>query len=163
MNILLIDNSFDQLVADRRRFYPAFAGTQQCLSQSVSRVLSGAAPLGGHLSGMGVTTRLVQPTRDSSGASSASPLLGLATGGVCLAVPVARHAGVLLPHRFTLACQPIRDGFGNMLLCGTIPSGRPAWLLASTMLCVARTFLRSHALTGSPTRDRLTNSDTLSV
>jgi hypothetical protein len=60
-------------------------------------------PLGGHLSGTGVTARLKQPTRDSSGASSASPLLGLAAGGVCLAAPVARRAGALLPHRFTLA------------------------------------------------------------
>ena len=41
-------------------------------------------------------------------------LLGLAPGGVCLAVPVARHAGGLLHHRFTFACEvmliaPLRD------------------------------------------------------
>src|SRR2546430_12514709 len=29
-------------------------------------------------------------------------LLGLASGGVCLAIPVTRNAGALLPHRFTL-------------------------------------------------------------
>jgi hypothetical protein len=29
-------------------------------------------------------------------------LYGLAPGGVCLATPVARGAGALLPHRFTL-------------------------------------------------------------
>jgi len=37
-------------------------------------------------------------------ASRPSPLLGLAPNGVCQAVPVARHAGALLPHRCTLTC-----------------------------------------------------------
>ena len=41
-------------------------------------------------------------------------LLGLAPGGVCRAGPVARPAGGLLHHRFTLACEvmlitPLRD------------------------------------------------------
>gem|GEM_PF-1470737 len=37
-------------------------------------------------------------------------LLGLAPGGVCLAEPVTRPAGELLPHRFTLTCDGSRAG-----------------------------------------------------
>src|SRR5262245_20334946 len=37
-----------------------------------------------------------------------SSLFGLAPGGVCLAPPVARGTGALLPHRFTLT--PARRG-----------------------------------------------------
>ncbi len=73
-----------------------------------------------------------------SGTSSALLLLGFAPDGVYLAASVARCAGVLLPRRFTLA-QPGRQG--NMLLCCTVPSGYPAWQLASIVLCGARTFL----------------------
>jgi hypothetical protein len=36
-------------------------------------------------------------------------LLGLASGGVYLAIPVAQNAGALLPHRFTLTT---REGGG---------------------------------------------------
>ena len=36
---------------------------------------------------------------------AAHSLLGLAPGGVYLAVPVTRNAGGLLHHRFTLACS----------------------------------------------------------
>jgi hypothetical protein len=36
-------------------------------------------------------------------------LLDLAPDGVCLAVPITRHAGELLPHRFTLACSHRRS------------------------------------------------------
>ncbi len=110
-------------------------------------------PLGGHLSGTRVTARLKRPTRSLVGASSTLPLLGLAPGGVCLAARVATSAGVLLPHRFTLAVEAgfPRPRLGNTPLCCTVPSGHPAWLLASTVLCGARTFLRpGHA----PARDR---------
>lgn len=37
-------------------------------------------------------------------------LLGLAPGGVCLAEPVTRPAGELLPHRFTLTCDGSHEG-----------------------------------------------------
>ena len=51
------------------------------------------------------------------------PLLGLAPDGVCLAVPVARHAGELLPHRFTLTRGKASGG----LLSVALSTGRPAW------------------------------------
>src|SRR6516164_2705596 len=41
-------------------------------------------------------------TREISGSVRTAPLFGLAPGGVCRARPVARPAGELLPHRFTL-------------------------------------------------------------
>ncbi|PXX10227.1 hypothetical protein C8E89_10422 [Mycolicibacterium moriokaense] len=47
-----------------------------------------------------------------SSACAVAPLgdiLGLASGGVCLAIPVTRDAGALLPHRFTLTT---REGGG---------------------------------------------------
>jgi|SRR5581483_1714686 len=37
-------------------------------------------------------------------------LFGLAPGGVCRAGPVARAAGALLPHRFTLTARPEAPG-----------------------------------------------------
>src|SRR5207302_1480809 len=46
---------------------------------------------------------LVRPTRRLGRAALERLLLGLAPGGVCRAGPVARSAGELLPHRFTLA------------------------------------------------------------
>src|SRR5438477_2603908 len=45
---------------------------------------------------------LVRPTRDLERATLERSLLGLAPGGVCRAGPIARSAGELLPHRFTL-------------------------------------------------------------
>ena len=57
---------------------------------------------------------------------TALSLLGLAPDGVYLATPVARRAGALLPHRFTLACAP--KGHRRSVLCGTVlrvtPTGR---------------------------------------
>ena len=50
------------------------------------------------------------------------PLLDLAPGGVYLAAPVARNAGGLLHHRFTLtACRSGR----RFVLCGTVPRVTP--------------------------------------
>src|SRR5690349_7627894 len=60
------------------------------LSESVSRILSGAAI---HLCGP------PGPRRAGS-----EVLLGLAPGGVCHARPRHRVAGALLPHPFTLTC-----------------------------------------------------------
>jgi hypothetical protein len=49
------------------------------------------------------------------------PTLGLAPGGVCLATPVARGTGALLPHRFTLTCAlgAIGGLFSVALSCGS--------------------------------------------
>ena len=66
-----------------------------------------------------------------------SPLFGLAPGGVCPADPITGAAGGLLHHRFTLTGLSQQSAF-----CCTIPSGHPAWVLPSTVLCGARTFLR---------------------
>ncbi len=48
--------------------------------------------------------------------------LGLAPGGVYRATTVARRAGELLPHRFTLTRTPVIDrGRWRSALCGTVP------------------------------------------
>jgi hypothetical protein len=65
-------------------------------------------------------------------------LFGLAPGGVYRAGAVARAAGELLPHRFTLTVALPRRRF---TFCGTGPWGCPPWRLASTLPCGARTFL----------------------
>ena len=49
-----------------------------------------------------------------------APLFGLAPGGVCLARPVARPAGELLPHRFTLTAPP--EGTRRFAFCCTFPT-----------------------------------------
>jgi hypothetical protein len=143
-------------------------------SRPISRILSpdrGSAPSdSGHLSGMHVAAHLVQPTRSSTGTSSPrssaacapedSPLLGLAPGGVCLAGTVAGPAGGLLHHLFTLTARICADAQirPRYAFCGTVPSGRPAWPLASTALCGVRTFLMPFALWRTA-RDRLAGSD----
>jgi hypothetical protein len=100
--------------------------------------------------------RLPAASSSLPGAERTTPLrlLGLAPGEVCLAAPVTRDAGGLLHRRFTLAGPPCRADLGNTFLCGTIPSGHPAWPLASTVLCGARTFLEAGI--GRP-RDRPVN------
>jgi hypothetical protein len=75
-----------------------------------------------------------------------SPLLGLALGGVCLAGTVTSPAGGLLHHHFTLAnVRAPHAHTPRYAFCGTMPSGRPAWPLASTVLYRVRTFLTPHA------------------
>src|SRR5690606_19445236 len=61
---------------------------------------------------------LMQPTRGLIGGPPA-PLLGLAPDGVYLAAPVARDAGGLLPHPFTLTCSPLARGHRRSALCCT--------------------------------------------
>ena len=68
------------------------------------------------------------------------PTLGLAPGGVYRADPVARVAGALLPHRFTLACAG-RSPPSAVCSLWHFPAGRPDWPLASTLPCGAPTFL----------------------
>ncbi len=58
--------------------------------------------------------------------------------------PVARDAGELLPHRFTLACSSCsRGSTTSSAVCSLLhfPSDRSAWPLASTLPCGVRTFL----------------------
>jgi len=62
--------------------------------------------------------------------------------------PVTRDAGGLLHHRFTLACGPEDPSAVCSLL--HFPSGRPAWVLPSTVPCGVRTFLDAGASRSSP-------------
>ena len=63
----------------------------------------------------------------------ARPLFGIAPGGACRAVPVARSASGLLPHRFTLTLHAGRSGslwrfpwgYPRRALPGTLASWSP--------------------------------------
>src|SRR5215510_9149587 len=79
-------------------------------SRPVRRILSRARrPGGDHLSERSRerpgAEALVRPTRELGRAALERSLLGLAPGGACRAGPVARPAGELLPHRFTLTAR----------------------------------------------------------
>lgn len=63
-------------------------------------------------------------------------LLDLASGGVCLAIPVTRNAGALLPHRFTLTTAWVAVSF-----LWHFPASHLGLPLAITLLCEVRTFL----------------------
>jgi hypothetical protein len=116
-------------------------------SRPVSRILCrDRGPGGGHLSrrargsprraAASRFTRAVRPTRQLGRATLERCLLDLAPGGACRAGAVARAAGALLPHRFTLA-PPKRGG-----LFSVAPSrGRPRLGHPSTLPCGVRTFL----------------------
>jgi hypothetical protein len=65
-------------------------------------------------------------------------LLDLASGGVCLAIPVTRNAGALLPHRFTLTTARVAVCF-----LWHFPASHLGLPLAITLLCEVRTFLDS--------------------
>src|SRR5436190_2897524 len=64
---------------------------------------------GDHPSTTAVAGGLQRPTRVLGRAALERTLSGLAPGGVCRAVPVARGAGGLLLHRFTLT-PPLERG-----------------------------------------------------
>ncbi len=82
----------------------------------------------------------------SDGPPSNAPLFGLAPGGVCLASPVARGAGALLPHHFTLTgpYPAARPGTARRyaFCCTCRHALRRASALRSTLPCGVRTFLR---------------------
>jgi len=92
-------------------------------------------------------------------AFNTASLFGLAPQGVCLAEPVARLAGEAFtspfhhrPARFARISNlrfEIRDSrearLGLSVLCCTIPSGHPAWPLASLLSYGVRTFLQPAA------------------
>jgi hypothetical protein len=80
-----------------------------------------------------------QPS-NACAAAHACGLLGLASGGVCLATPVTRNAGALLPHRFTLTTAKVAVCF-----LWHFPASYLGLPLAITLLCEVRTFLDSGA------------------
>jgi len=105
-------DSRSRLTGDRRY--------RRWLSRSVSRILYPASanlrPQGDdHLSSPGVAAGVKRPTRRSSETGHLSRLFGLAPGGVCLATAVTSSAGVLLPHRFTLAHADRRGQSASLL------------------------------------------------
>ena len=123
-------------------------------SWPVSRILFPAAALkqrrrgGDHPSGHTVAGCLERPTRRLGratlehlrGRTFRCGLLGLASGGVCRAIPVTRNAGALLPHRFTLTTARVAVCF-----LWHFPASHLGLLLAITLLCEVRTFLDSGA------------------
>ena len=68
-------------------------------------------------------------------------LFGLAPQGVCLAEYVATLAGDAFTSPFHHRPPRASEGVGLSLLCCTLPSGRPAWPLASLLSYGVRTFL----------------------
>src|ERR1700726_2522546 len=78
-----------------------------------------------------------QPSNACAAALSCG-LLGLSSGGVCLATPVTRNAGALLPHRFTLTTAKVAVCF-----LWHFPASHLGLPLAITPLCEVRTFLDS--------------------
>ena len=120
-------------------------------SWPVSRILFPAAARvqrrrgGDHPSGHTVTGCLKRPTRRLGRATlerlrghTSCGLLGLASGGVCLATPVTRNAGALLPHRFTLTTAKVAVCF-----LWHFPASHLGLPLAITLLREVRTFLDS--------------------
>jgi hypothetical protein len=128
------------------------------LSRSVSRILSSAViylgrelPLAsGSLPGGYPLWGRERVTPRSNGPSL---LLGLAPSGGCLAAPVARCAGGLLHHLFTLAwsCDLRRS------VSVALSPSRLARVLPGAAPCGVRTFLTPVAHS-TPERDYLTNS-----
>src|ERR1700712_4006062 len=99
-------------------------------------------PVGDHPSPGAVADTLQRPTRELGRTTLERSLSGLAPGGVCLATTVARRAGGLLHHRFTLTSDLVRRlGRWRSVLCGTDPAGHPGWALPTTSSCGARPFL----------------------
>ena len=114
-------------------------------SWSVSRILFPAATVrgGDHPSGHTVAGCLERPTRRLGRAAlkhlrsrTVVRPFDLASGGVYLATPVTRHAGALLPHRFTLTTARVAVCF--LWHCPASHLGLP---LTITLLCEVRTFL----------------------
>jgi hypothetical protein len=104
------------------------------MSWLIGRVLFAVRPreraVGDHPSGMTVAGHLVQSTRGSWGGPPdprrpRRVLLDLAPGGVCLATTVARRAGGLLHHRFTLTNAPRKRRAWRSVFCGTFPRVAP--------------------------------------
>ena len=133
--------------------------------RSVSRILFSASLTrsGDHSSGREITPTLKRPTRKRATQGLRrlrrttflnASLFGLAPQGVCLAGRVATHAGDAFTSPFhhrpradpvsvPLPKPPPDRPFGLSLLCCTLPSGHPAWPLASLLSFGVRTFLKA--------------------
>ena len=132
-------------------------GCRSCLDGargSVSRIRSAHGRSvpgswgGHHLSGTAVADRLKRPTCTAFSAGSLNSSedrravrLGLTPRGVCLAVPVARNAGALLPHPCTPCPDVCRGGTALCCTCRRPDCCRGAFPLGSTGPCGVRTFL----------------------
>jgi len=115
-------------------------------SGPVSRVLSGAIiSLGRQLpaGSSDLPGGMADRTDPHRGRNPDFPLLGLAPSGVCRARPVARPAGALLPHRFTLTVPRTSGEARGKAVCFLLhyPGPRGRWALPTTASCGARTFL----------------------
>ncbi len=88
-----------------------------------------AEAMGNHFSGIRITANLVQPTRDSGGASSSSSLLGLAPDGVYQATDVTaspvRSYRTLSPLPVSGGSKAIRTIGGLLSVALSIGSRRP--------------------------------------
>ena len=96
------------------------------MSWLIGRVLFPATPRDAtaddHPSRRAVTDALQQPTRVLGRAALERTLSGLAPGGVYRAATVARRAGGLLHHRFTLTSSPkSRGGLFSVALSRGLP------------------------------------------
>ena len=88
-------------------------------------------------------TRAVRPTRQLGRAALERCLLGLAPGGACRAGAVARAAGALLPHRFTLTPPPRKSKRGAVCFLLRLREVAPAWVTPAP--CPAESGLSSTA------------------
>ena len=106
------------------------------MSWPVSRILFLAAMSGSEAATIHLDTPLPGASSGLPAGSGEQPsgacavatlcdILGLASGGVCLATPVTRNAGALLPHRFTLtnpqARRPSGGGLFSVALSRELP------------------------------------------
>jgi len=102
-------------------------------SGPVSRVLSPRVAEGDHSSRAAIARRLKQPTRKFDGPDRPAThavarvlfLLGLAPDGVYQARPVARPAGALLPHLFTLTPRTASGPRGGLFSVALSLAFRP--------------------------------------
>lgn len=112
-----------------------------------------------HPSRVVVADDLQRPTRALGRAALERALSGLAPGGVYRADPVARIAGGLLHHPFTLTSSTEVDE--AVCFLWHCPAGRPGWLLATTTPCGARTFLDTAEAVTQPSGRLIREQSTL--
>ena len=121
---------------------PGRAGADELADTPGSVPAPGCPGTGGdHPSTTYVAARLQRPTRELGRATLGRSLSGLAPGGVYRAAPVARHAGGLLHHRFTLTSGRPEGRPAAVCFLWHCPAGHPGWALPTTLPCGARTFL----------------------
>ncbi len=111
-------------------------------------------PGGDHSSGPTIAGRLLRSTSRLGRAALRAPRGACASYLTLLQVGFAESDvtaadRALLPHVFTLAPRPAGQAGTQIVLCGTVPWGRPRRQLAGTSPCEARTFLWRSALTAA--------------